>query len=100
MKYKEVKYKVLDAFGQIEEGTVISALLLVKDGNRGLLYHPYVKGECPSFEIGQEMEDGIWVQADPELYVNVDSGYRKLEVGLFGQDFSFRRVVYGKEEVE
>ncbi|KKL22698.1 hypothetical protein LCGC14_2432820 [marine sediment metagenome] len=41
---KEVKYKVTDAFGCLDEGTIINAILLLQDGAHGLMYHPHVRG--------------------------------------------------------
>jgi hypothetical protein len=51
MPYKEVKYKVTDPFGNVEEGAIINALLIAEDPPCGLIYHPHVRGECSSFEI-------------------------------------------------
>jgi hypothetical protein len=95
LKPKQVKYRVVGAFGLLEEGTVINALLLVSDDNRGLLYHPRVKGECPSFEIGFKKDgDSMWVSSDTEQYINVGTSPLAFERALLGRGFKWKRVVY------
>ena len=88
----EVRYRVTFSFGMEDQGTIINSILIVKEelGYKGLLYHPHVKGECPSFEVCVLVDD-VWESEGEESYINVDSGYRELEKNLFGSKFKFRR---------
>jgi len=96
---KQVKYRTTGQFGLLDSDLVINAMLIAYDGDtdRGLLYHPFVKGECPSFEIARKGDDGIFeaIEAsDQELYVNIGTKYRKFEKKFLGKNFKFKRVIY------
>lgn len=72
---KKIKYKVTGPFGCLEEDTVIDAWLLIKDGNRGLIYHPRDKRGCGSFEIGIQNSERVWISITPDqgdTYVNLN----------------------------
>ena len=91
----EVRYRVTGSFGMEDMGTIINSILIAKEKlgyiSKALLYHPSVKGECPSFEICVLVDDEIWESQGDESYVNIDSGYKELEKNLFGSKFKFRR---------
>lgn len=94
LKPQQVRYRVTDEFFGLERGAIINALLIVRDEDeeRGLLYHPRTRSECPSFEIAIERDDGLWESADSEGYVNVTSDSKDLETALFGKRFKWKRV--------
>lgn len=95
---KEVKYKVTDAFGCLDEGTIINAILLLQDGAHGLMYHPHVRGggECPSIEVVSllthetDAKLDVWVTGENN-WVNIDKRPTIFEKFLMGKDFSFKR---------
>lgn len=88
---EEVRYKVSDMFADIEEGTIINAILLIRYGNDGLIYHPHVRGECPSIEVVSFLADeNVWVPGENN-YLNIETKPIVFEKLLMGQDFSFKR---------
>lgn len=93
---EEVRYKVSDMFADLEEGTIINAILLLRDGDHGLIYHPYVRGECPSIEVVTLLRDelhgklDVWVTGENN-YVNIGKRPVVFEKFLIGKDFSFKR---------
>jgi len=93
---KQVKYRTTGQFGLLDSDLVINTMLIAYDGDtdRGLLYHPFVKGECPSFEIACKGDDGIFEAIDQELYVNIGTKFRKFEKKFLGKIFKFKRVIY------
>jgi hypothetical protein len=94
IKPKQVKYRVTTAFGQIAEGSIINALLITDEGYFGLLYHPKVRGECPSFEIASVDSSGIWESTDKLNYVNVETNDSKFQKEFLGKQFKFKRIFY------
>ena len=93
---KQVKYRTTGQFGLLDSDLVINAMLIAYDDDtdRGLLYHPFVKGECPSFEIAHKGNDGIFESIDTETYVNIITKFRKFEKKFLGKNFKFKRVIY------
>ena len=96
MDYKEVQYRVTNDFGILEEGAIINALLVVKEGYNGLLYHPHTRGECPSFELAIEVSKGLWETLNEQSFINIPKNYRKFEESLFGKDFKFERKIFAE----
>ena len=88
---EEVKYEVTDGFGDVEEGVIINAILLLRYGNDGLIYHPHVRGECPSIEIVEfDTDEQVWVTGERN-YLNIEKKPIVFEKALMGKDFSFKR---------
>lgn len=52
---KKVKYKVNDNFGDLEIGDIVESYLIEDNEDFALLYHPWAKGLCPSFEIAKRV---------------------------------------------
>ena len=96
--HKIVKYRVTAAFACLKEGEVINAVLVNQDGDSGygLIYHPKVRGECASFEIGRIGADNIWVSTcdGQQGYVNVSSRGYKFEEEIFGKRFKWKRKFF------
>ena len=93
----EVRYRVTGSFGMEDVGTIINSILIAKEklgyDSKALLYHPHVKGECPSFEICVLGDGEVWESQKDESYVNITSGYKEFEKNLFGSKFKFRRKI-------
>lgn len=88
---EEVRYKVSDMFANLEEGTIINAILLMRYGNDGLIYHPHVRGECPSIEVVLFLADeNVWVPGENN-YLNIEKKPKIFETMLMGKNFSFKR---------
>lgn len=88
---KEVKYEVTDGFGDVGEGVIVNAILLLRYGNDGLIYHPHVRGECPSIEVVEfDADEDVWVPGENN-YLNIETQPIVFEKLLMGQDFSFKR---------
>lgn len=91
---KEVRYKVTDGFGNVAEGVIVNAILLLRYGSLGLMYHPYTKGECPSIEIVVfDHDENVWVTGE-DNYINIEKKPLIFEKFLMGKDFSFKRHEY------
>src|SRR3990167_1066569 len=92
---KEVRYKITGSFGMEDTGTIINSILITKETagyeTKGILYHPKVRGECPSFEICILQPGGYWTSLSDDSYVNVSMNSRTLEMGMFGNKFKFKR---------
>ena len=92
---KEVRYKITGFFGIEDPGTIINSILITKEKmgyeTRGILYHPKVQGECPSFEICVLHPEGYWTSLSDDSYVNVSMSPKTLETGMFGKTFKFKR---------
>ena len=67
---KEVNYVVTGDFGNSPKGEKRKAILILKDGNRALLYHPRGKGTCGSLEVC--VNDGDYRSAN-DSWMNIDS---------------------------
>jgi len=90
-KYKIVKYKVNNrGFGNLNGGEIINAILISREGDIGLLYHPWTKGECPSFEFARVNYKNIWASSRGE-FVNTDKAFEK---DFLGKSFKFKREFY------
>lgn len=95
---KEVKYEVTDGFGDVREGVIVNAILLLRYGNDGLIYHPHVRGECPSIEIVEfDTDEQVWVTGKNK-YLNIEKKPMVFEKSLMGKDFSFKRQVVSSKE--
>jgi len=78
---KPVLYKVTGAFGDDEVGALVPAIILAKDADSCLLYHPKTKGSCASIEIckriyDRDPEKDHYVSAlenDYDGYINITS---------------------------
>lgn len=93
---KIVRYHVGKAFAILEPGIFINAVLLLKDGdtNVGLIYHPYVRGECPSIEMCKfNRKTSAWESIDENGYINIVARPKVFEKQLFGDDFKFDRNI-------
>lgn len=74
-KAKVVKYKITDTFGDRKIGSIIPAILIAKEGHRGLLYHPRLdyEYECSSFELCEyEPHKRVWVARSDNSYINTE----------------------------
>lgn len=90
---KEVKYRTT-MFALVEEDTIINAILLLKDGIRGLIYHPHTRGECPSIEIVQLGKDDCWESITEEAFVNINHNFKKFDQFIFNENkVEFRRKI-------
>lgn len=100
---EEVRYKITTAFGQLDDGVVINAILLLRDGEHGLIYHPHVRGECPAIEVVTLLRDelhaklDVWVTGENN-YVNIVKRPTIFEKFLMGKDFTFKRQVVSSKE--
>ena len=86
---KIVKFKTQE-FGLLEPGTIVNCFLLVKDGNRALLYHPPVihhlsiLGEnmqgCGVFIIAKKRDNkDYWEDVNKNSWINQVTIGRKLK---------------------
>lgn len=85
-KLTEAEYLVTGAFGSRSIGEVIKCIVLLKDadGDKALIYHPWVKGEYPSIEMC-DLVDGMYQSGgDPDGFINIDKTPRKFEKWLMG----------------
>lgn len=99
MKFREVRYRVTEPFGLLEFGEIINAITIHedKDDNTALLYHPWIKGECPSFEIVKwNSDDEVYETVHPNAYVNISTRGRRFQRQFLGDDFKFERVVFNE----
>ena len=92
-KPKIVLYKVTDAFGVLDVGEFINAVLIAYDPDTklGLIYHPRVPGECASFEFAKLRKNQYWTSARKEMYINVYPDNKDLQTALLGANFKFKR---------
>jgi hypothetical protein len=74
MKLKKVKYEV-DGMGDLEDGTIIDAYLIVKEGygaDEALIYHPKDKHGCASVDLCvYERRRKVYVPFQQNVFINL-----------------------------
>lgn len=98
---KVVKYKITGMFGCLQDGDIINAILLLTDSDSktALIYHPWVRGECPSLEICAYNEKSeCWEALHDDCFINIQSHPLKFEKKLLGENFEFKREFYNEHK--